>query len=103
MDDIQMEGKFQIASGTLITCSRFRAWAPGHPRSKHKSEDCVILESFRTWRTVKCKVKLFALCEFYPEKPMKLMENEMAKNVSCKNIRKKSMSDNLEISSLITG
>lgn len=88
LDDMQIEGKFLTPAGTVMECFRFRAWSPGHPRSKHKSEDCVILDVNKTWRTVKCKLKLHAICEFYPERPLKMLGNEM-KNVSCSHIRRK--------------
>ncbi|KAJ8965820.1 hypothetical protein NQ314_003887, partial [Rhamnusium bicolor] len=92
LDDIQEEGIFRTVSGTLLTCFRYRAWGPGHPRSKHKSEDCVILDSDKMWRVVKCRTKLQALCEFYPEKPAELIDYE---NITCNYILDKSKYKNL--------
>ncbi|XP_066261410.1 uncharacterized protein [Euwallacea similis] len=82
LDDTDREGVFRIGSGMLLTCSNYRAWAPGHPRSKHDSEDCVALGSDKMWRTVKCnRVKLQGLCELYPHPPE--IEESVPKNISC--------------------
>ncbi|KAL1491090.1 hypothetical protein ABEB36_011740 [Hypothenemus hampei] len=91
LDDLVREGTFETSSGKPLTCTlnNFRAWAPGHPRSKHATEDCVTLDSDRLWRTTKCdKVRLKGLCELIPQPP-KTSWNEEPKNVTCKNISEK--------------
>ncbi|XP_074030983.1 collectin-10 [Leptinotarsa decemlineata] len=71
LDDIDQEGSFMTVSGSPLTCSPFRAWAPGHPRSSRVNEDCVVLDTDKMWRVVDCKSRLPSLCEFYPNKPEK--------------------------------
>ncbi|XP_018571135.1 uncharacterized protein LOC108910878 [Anoplophora glabripennis] len=70
LNDINEEGNFRTLNGSKLSCFRYRAWGPGHPRSKHRNEDCVVLDSDRMWRVVKCSSKLPALCEFYPSQPL---------------------------------
>ncbi|CAH0557072.1 unnamed protein product [Brassicogethes aeneus] len=89
LDDMYQEGLFENAFGSFLGCSRYRAWAPGHPRSKHKNEDCVILDSERTWRVIDCKIKLRAVCELFPHKPVAKLNGFQYKNVSCHKIRNK--------------
>ncbi|XP_066137829.1 uncharacterized protein [Euwallacea fornicatus] len=82
LDDTVREGVFRTGSGMLLTCSNYRAWAPGHPRSKHDAEDCVALDSDKMWRTLKCNsAKLRGLCELYPHPPE--MKETVSKNMSC--------------------
>lgn len=70
LNDIQEEGNFRTLSGSMLSCFRYRAWGPGHPRSKNRNEDCVVLDSDAMWRVVKCRTKLPALCEFTPGEPV---------------------------------
>ncbi|ERL89137.1 hypothetical protein D910_06513, partial [Dendroctonus ponderosae] len=93
LDDIETEGVFRTSFGNLLTCSnwmgsfRYRAWAPGHPRSKFPSEDCVTLDAEQMWRTVKChQAKLKALCELYPQPPSKVEKLPIPANVTCGHI-----------------
>lgn len=66
LDDRQKEGRFVTSSGNFLSCYKYRAWGPGQPRSQHRTEDCVLLDSDRTWRVVNCNLKFPALCEIYP-------------------------------------
>ncbi|ENN75233.1 hypothetical protein YQE_08243, partial [Dendroctonus ponderosae] len=87
LDDIETEGVFRTSFGNLLTCSKYRAWAPGHPRSKFPSEDCVTLDAEQMWRTVKChQAKLKALCELYPQPPSKVEKLPIPANVTCGHI-----------------
>ncbi|KAJ8955561.1 hypothetical protein NQ318_001391 [Aromia moschata] len=86
LDDIEEEGNFRTVTDTAIRCFRYRAWGPGHPISKHGSEDCVVLDSDRMWRVVPCDIELLALCEFYPVEPLEMAEFE---DMTCANISNK--------------
>ncbi|CAH1989479.1 unnamed protein product [Acanthoscelides obtectus] len=67
---MDQEGTFLTALGNSLSyCSRYRAWAPGHPLKNDDVQDCVVLDSSRMWRTVDCRRPFPALCELYPEKP----------------------------------
>ncbi|KAG5882988.1 hypothetical protein JTB14_004327 [Gonioctena quinquepunctata] len=80
LDDTDQEGTFVSVNDVPLTCSNYRAWAPGHPRSSKNNEDCVVLDSERMWRVVDCGSKLPALCEFFPGRPNEV--NDLV-NVSC--------------------
>ncbi|KAI4464895.1 lithostathine [Holotrichia oblita] len=69
LDDRRKEGRFVTSLGNFLSCYKYRAWGPGQPRSKHRNEDCVLLDSDKTWRVVNCKLKFSALCEIYPKIP----------------------------------
>ncbi|GJQ66859.1 hypothetical protein Trydic_g7885 [Trypoxylus dichotomus] len=62
----QKKGKFINSSGNRLSCYKYRAWGPGQPRSKGRGEDCVLLDSNKTWRVVNCRLKFPALCEIFP-------------------------------------
>lgn len=65
----------------------YRGWAPGHPRSKFSSENCVTLDGEQMWRTVKCtQAKLKALCELYPQPPSQVEKLPVPANVTCDHI-----------------
>ncbi|CAH1133119.1 unnamed protein product [Ceutorhynchus assimilis] len=85
LDDLRQESTFENSMGKRLTCSNFRSWAPGHPRSKHPQENCVVMDSEKLWRVVNCaRTELRALCELFPTAP-KFKEN-VPKNVSCDGI-----------------
>ncbi|XP_050306784.1 uncharacterized protein LOC126743642 [Anthonomus grandis grandis] len=89
LNDLFIEGAFTNSFGKPLVCSNYRAWAPGHPRSKHESEDCVTLDSEKLWRVVRCnKVKLRGVCEVYPHKPPRNIEG-VPQNVSCGGISRR--------------
>lgn len=83
LDDITKEGQYETSSDEPLSCFKYRAWAPGHPRSKHKHDDCVILDDERSWRVVNCKEKLPFLCELFPEEPP--LKNKTVTNPDCSN------------------
>ncbi|XP_017773828.1 PREDICTED: uncharacterized protein LOC108560683 isoform X2 [Nicrophorus vespilloides] len=66
LDDTRREGLFETPLGDPITCYRFRAWGPGQPRNVMKSDDCVVLDSKKTWKVISCSHTLPFLCEYYP-------------------------------------
>ncbi|KAL3283255.1 hypothetical protein HHI36_006403 [Cryptolaemus montrouzieri] len=86
LDDIMNEGIFESSSGNFLHCTEYRAWGPGHPRSKRKSEDCVILDIDKTWKVVPCGVRLTGVCEFFPEAPT---INELDFTYKCNKIQSK--------------
>lgn len=117
LDDLEVEGVFRNSYGKPLTCSRsvfiplpggatyevsfrYRAWAPGHPRAKHETEDCVTLDSGGVWRVAKCdKTKLRGLCEILPHPPDFSEKNR--KNVTCRrNFRTNKASVNQKITGL---
>lgn len=69
LDDIQQEGEYRTPLGDSMTCYKWRAWSPGHPRSVIKSDDCVVLDTERSWKVVNCKIKLPFICEYYHMAP----------------------------------
>ncbi|XP_028131567.1 uncharacterized protein LOC114327222 [Diabrotica virgifera virgifera] len=69
LDDIKQEGHFVTSFGMMLSCSTFRAWAPGHPIFDTINHDCVVLDDIKFWRVVDCRRKFAVLCEFFPEKP----------------------------------
>ncbi|KAJ8978766.1 hypothetical protein NQ317_017489 [Molorchus minor] len=87
LDDTEEEGNFRTVSGITLKCFRYRAWGPGQPISRHRNEDCVILDSDKMWRVVSCSIELPALCEFYPEAPSESIDY---RNVTCEGILDKS-------------
>lgn len=66
LDDRKVEGRFETSLGAPLSCFKFRAWAPSHPRNKSRRDDCVILDHEKSWRVVKCKHRLASVCELYP-------------------------------------
>ncbi|KAJ8920695.1 hypothetical protein NQ315_004834, partial [Exocentrus adspersus] len=84
LDDMQHEGNFKTATnGSLLRCFKYRAWGPGHPISKHRNEDCVVLDTESTWRVVDCRRRFPALCEFYPAEPAEMID---FRNITCDQI-----------------
>lgn len=81
LDDIKEEGKFETSSGNLMSCYKFRAWAPGHPRTVDKDADCVVLDDNRMWRVINCNETLPFVCELYPESPS--MKNKTRSQNDC--------------------
>ncbi|XP_046677189.1 uncharacterized protein LOC124365270 [Homalodisca vitripennis] len=63
MHDQEQEGFFVTVADEPLNCFHFRGWAPGHPRARRPVEDCVVLDSRRSWRVVDCRIKLPFLCE----------------------------------------
>ncbi|XP_054283592.1 uncharacterized protein LOC129000656 [Macrosteles quadrilineatus] len=68
LNDISQEGFFVSVEDEPLNCFDYRAWAPGHPRSR-PIEDCVVLDSRRGWRTVDCTLKLPFICELIEPVP----------------------------------
>lgn len=66
MDNMESNGDFHRSNGQALTCTTFRAWAPGHPRRRRPNQTCCTLDSKRMWRTVDCGLKLPFICEIYP-------------------------------------
>lgn len=66
IDDLEIEGDFKRANDESIKCSTYRAWAPGHPKNKRKTQNCVTLDSNSMWRVVDCNKKYPFVCEIYP-------------------------------------
>lgn len=89
LDDLNEEGLFETAFESYLGCSKFRAWAPGHPMSKNRHQRCVILDSERTWRVIDCRMELPSICELYPQRPVGFGFKFMNRN--CKKIWNKSM------------
>ncbi|XP_013147060.1 PREDICTED: pulmonary surfactant-associated protein A [Papilio polytes] len=58
---------FITTNGDLLDCTSYRAWAPGHPKKRGKT-DCVTITRHQTWRSVSCEVRLAAICEIIPGK-----------------------------------
>lgn len=85
--DINTEGLFETPNGNFLECTKYRAWAVGHPRRNRRHEDCVILDTDRMWRAINCKTKLQAICEFYPSKAIK--STTIPKIQNCTKIRNK--------------
>lgn len=69
LDDIKQEGEYETPLGDPIACYKWRAWSPGHPRNFIKSDDCVVLDTERSWKVVNCKNKLPFICEYYHMAP----------------------------------
>lgn len=97
LDDIGSKKLLVTAFGMPLTCSRYRAWAPGHPRFEHVPNSCVILGTDRMWSLVDCDRELPALCEIFPEPPQLNLAPESPK---CDQFKNKSMETSF-ISSLI--
>lgn len=76
MDDIEHEGKFMTVSGKLLSCFEYRAWAPGEPRSRRKSDDCVVIDGQRGWRVVNCARRLPFICELIPKGPFPIPDDK---------------------------
>ncbi|XP_044268787.1 uncharacterized protein LOC123013970 [Tribolium madens] len=94
LDDIGVEGSFETPMGNSLQCTRFRAWAVGHPRPGRRKEDCVMLDVEKTWRAINCKIKLDFICEFYPTSPTITLNEFKYKNCShIKSKRKKQECD----------
>lgn len=71
LDDIKRERHFENPMGEPLSCFKYRAWAPGHPRNKQKTDDCVTVDSESVWRVIDCKQNLSFVCELYPTGPPK--------------------------------
>ncbi|XP_008193139.1 uncharacterized protein LOC100142353 isoform X2 [Tribolium castaneum] len=89
LDDITVEGSFETPMGDFLQCSRFRAWAVGHPRPGRRKEDCVMLDVEKTWRALNCKIKLDFICEFYPTPPDNTLNEFKYQNCSLVKSKKK--------------
>lgn len=66
IDDLEIEGDFKRANGESVKCSTYRTWAPGHPKNKKKTQNCVTLDSNNMWYVVDCNKKYPFVCEIYP-------------------------------------
>ncbi|CAG9861300.1 unnamed protein product [Phyllotreta striolata] len=84
LDDVEQRGRFVNAVDLPLSCTAFRAWAPGHPVANSFYHHCVVLDDDNLWRVVDCRRKLRGLCEFYPERPesyLKLCQNVINKGM----------------------
>lgn len=66
MDDLNIEGEFLRSNGDSLKCSIYRAWAPGHPKNRRDTQDCVALDGNKMWHVVDCKKRLPFICEIFP-------------------------------------
>ncbi|GLV38160.1 uncharacterized protein CBL_12806 [Carabus blaptoides fortunei] len=64
--------------------------AEGHPRPRKKRDDCVIIDTAKTWRAVNCKIKLPFICEIAPKPPFWKEFQEFA-NSSCTDYRNRTI------------
>lgn len=87
LDDTRTEGLFQTPLGAPLSCFKFRAWAPGHPRNKSRRDDCVILDHEKNWKVINCKYKLPFICELYPEEIVN--EDNLLGKANCVHLQNK--------------
>lgn len=66
MDDIKNEGIFIRSNDYLLSCTTFRAWAPGQPKEKYPEDNCCAIDSKKMWHVVNCKRNLPFVCEIFP-------------------------------------
>lgn len=85
LDDIEINNTMVSSTGLPLGCSAYRAWAPGFPKYGNRSS-CVVLDSKSLWRTVDCRRKFPALCEYFPEQP----KYSSFENLLCYSIQNKS-------------
>lgn len=85
LDDTRVEGLFETPLGAPLSCFKFRAWAPSHPRNKSRREDCVTLDHEKNWRVVNCKHKLPYICEMYPKEMA--LEDDLFELPDCSKIQ----------------
>ncbi|KAI5705203.1 hypothetical protein M8J75_012966 [Diaphorina citri] len=71
-------GKHMVYVGLHDMDMEGQAWAPNHPRSKYKTEDCVVLTTDKNWKVVNCTQTMPFLCELMPRGPHNLCEEEPA-------------------------
>ncbi|XP_050530650.1 uncharacterized protein LOC126899644 isoform X2 [Daktulosphaira vitifoliae] len=61
-----------------LACLPYRAWAPGHPKSRKIKKDCVVLTSNRYWETEDCSKNMPFICELIADGPMSAVERYCA-------------------------
>uniref|UniRef100_A0A8D8QDW3 Collectin-11 n=2 Tax=Cacopsylla melanoneura TaxID=428564 RepID=A0A8D8QDW3_9HEMI len=74
LHDSDMEGQYINMKDEPMDCFTWRAWAPNQPRSKYKTEDCVVLTTDRNWKVVNCTQQMPFLCELQPGGPYNICE-----------------------------
>lgn len=67
LDDYEYHKQFVSVNGKPLSCVRYRAWAPGHPRLESAGNNCVVLDTEKMWRVVGCHRKLPAVCQLFPD------------------------------------
>ncbi|XP_050530649.1 uncharacterized protein LOC126899644 isoform X1 [Daktulosphaira vitifoliae] len=69
---------FVTITGEPLACLPYRAWAPGHPKSRKIKKDCVVLTSNRYWETEDCSKNMPFICELIADGPMSAVERYCA-------------------------
>ncbi|XP_052128278.1 uncharacterized protein LOC113206811 isoform X2 [Frankliniella occidentalis] len=87
LDDTAKEGLFVTSSDEPLDCFPFRAWAPGEPRHRLPTDDCVVLErrpAGGSWAVTDCRKRLPFVCELYPGPGGECDEDDSA----CRSLRR---------------